>query len=248
MSRASLLPADFHLRYQMDLDNRELYKLLLDKGITHLNHANTVGTSITFIQQGGLLSREAVQKRLLYQTPQYSDNKDKVYNIWSDIFLDTLDLHQHFGRQNHYGPVLFRISADFLLTSKLKIWITKDNPVRWNRTMGNSEKYFRNVKEVAKTWEDYRPERRMITIRGISRPALFNYLSEIIIDDPNLLVDEVNLYNTAVRVIRKTVKEAGLNVKVKRRVCGTYCFCTDNYLSKDFSIGRLEKFFCPPKK
>ena len=99
----------------MKLNNLELHKFFQEKGITHLYHANTVTTSISFIQAGGLLSRGDVEKNDLLQTAQESDGVDKTFDVWNDIFLDTADLHKLFSRQNRYGPVLFVFDVNLLL-------------------------------------------------------------------------------------------------------------------------------------
>ena len=99
----------------MKLDNLELHNLYKQKDIHFLYHANSVATAITFIKQGGLLSRGAVESKGLYQTPQSSDAIDQVFNVWNDIFLDTIDLHGYFPRQNLYGPISFQFPIDFLL-------------------------------------------------------------------------------------------------------------------------------------
>jgi hypothetical protein len=226
----------------MKLNPKELYELLREKGITHLHHANSVATSITYIAQGGLLSRGSVENRNLYQTSQYSDLKDKIYNIWNDIFLDTLDLHKNFNRQNYYGPVLFKVSADFLLKTKSEVWVTKNNPVHWKKSMRNIEKYFRSVKEIDRNWDGYKPEKRMITIRGVSKPILFKHLDEIVLDDPGLLIDGINLYNEARNAIRRAIRRNNLEIKLHSRKCQPYCFCKSNYLH-DVPTRTLEKLF-----
>ena len=80
-----------------------------------------------------------------------SDDRIKL----KDIFLDTVDLHSYFGRQNHYGPVLFKFSIEFLRELEIDIWITKDNPINWTEEMTNKEKYFSTVTELKKNWNDY---------------------------------------------------------------------------------------------
>ena len=52
--------------------------------------------------------------------------------IFNDIFLDTKDLHKHFSRQNHYGPVLFRFELELLLDEEIEVWVTKNNPIYWD--------------------------------------------------------------------------------------------------------------------
>lgn len=115
----------------MKLDNKKLYDLLHSKNISNLFHANTVATSITFIEEGGLLSRNDIEERGLYQTPQTSDEIDKLFDVFDDVFLDTKDLHEHFSRQNHYGPVLFKFKLELLFEENLDIWMTKNNPIYW---------------------------------------------------------------------------------------------------------------------
>ena len=116
----------------MKLNNRELYFLFVEKDITHLHHANTVATATTFIEQGGLLSRGDVEDMQLSQTYQASDEEDKQFDVWYDVFVDTADLHDWFGRQNIYGPILFKLNIDFLLKDDLEVWVTKNNPMYWH--------------------------------------------------------------------------------------------------------------------
>ena len=46
----------------------EVKKVLIHKGVTELFHVNSVITSLTFINNGGLLSRETVEEYNLPQT------------------------------------------------------------------------------------------------------------------------------------------------------------------------------------
>jgi len=226
----------------MKLDKIRLHKLFVEKGITHLYHANTVATSITFIQQKGLLSRGAISNRQLYQTPQSSDRKDRVFGIWNDVFLDTHDLHSHFRRDNRYGPVLFKFSIDFLLKTKSEVWVTKDNPIRWTKGMRSNDKYFSSVSRMKREWDNYKPERRMITIVNNSKAILFKYLQEVILDDPYLLLDEIDLFAIARRQLQKAIKASDLDVKIKARKCSV-CYCKDNYFEK--SESDLKRLFYP---
>jgi hypothetical protein len=216
----------------MNLDKIKLHRLLLEKKITHVHHANTLGTSLTYIEQMGLLSRGTVEKRGLYQTRQKSDHKDKLHKIWHDVFLDTLDLHGHFNRQNHYGPVLFKISIDFLLKTKSEIRITKSNPIHWKFPMEKREKYFASVSELRRKWDECKPEKRMITVRKSTKPILFGYLDEIILDNPDLLLDGKNLHRRALAALRTAINENGLNVILRTRKCRPRCFCKENYMDQ----------------
>ena len=73
---------------KFDLNKHELYEILNNKRIHNLYNANTISTSITFLNEKHLLSRKYVSDNGLFQTEQYSDELDKKFNIWDDIFLD----------------------------------------------------------------------------------------------------------------------------------------------------------------
>lgn len=110
----------------MELDPLKVKDALEREGITHLYHANTVRTALTFLEEGALLSRAAVSHRNLIQTPQQSDVTDKNVGVWGDVFVDTLDMHEHMKRPNVYGPVLFTLHLSVLSRSELSpLWITK---------------------------------------------------------------------------------------------------------------------------
>lgn len=231
----------------MEINSIRLYELLEEKGIFQLNHANTVTTALTFIEAGGLLSRGAVERRNLFQTEQDSDVKDKRCNVWDDIFLDTHDLHGHFPRQNYYGPVLFRFSTELLRNTRLKIWVTRDNPTRWKMSMRDRDKYFPSVKALRDSWDDYPPERRMITIRNAGRPTLFGCLEEIVLDDPDIQVGDIDLHATAFHAIRSAIRHANLRVKFRTRSDHQRnCFCLENYA--DMTTSDQIKKFLPLEK
>lgn len=134
---------------------REIKTYLLEKGVTELFHANTVTTSISFFKAGGLLSRGEVENRGLKQTSQLSDNDDKIYNIWNDIFFDSCDIHHMLKCPNKYGPVCFVFSIDLLDDPMLpEIRITRSNPYNWekNNTDINyiEEQYIDEISEYKK--------------------------------------------------------------------------------------------------
>jgi len=124
------------------MTNEEIKQVLIDKGVSHLYHANTVGTTVTFLRNGGLFSRGAVEDNGLYQTRQVTDESDKGFKIYYDIFFDSVDIHERANNLNDYGPVTFVYSLD--LIDKLprnSIKITKINPIRWENSMSEEEKY-----------------------------------------------------------------------------------------------------------
>jgi hypothetical protein len=99
---------------EFDLDKNKLFEIFQEKGIENLFHANTVGTSISFLKEKALLSRKYVADNELFQTEQYSDAKDIKFNIWDGVFLDAMDIHTEFRKRNLYGPFLFSFNLDIL--------------------------------------------------------------------------------------------------------------------------------------
>ncbi len=227
----------------MKLDNKELYDLLKRKEVPNLFHANTVATSITFFHEGGLLSREDIEEQALYQTPQTSDEFDKLFDVFGDIFLDTTDLHKHFSRQNHYGPVLFRFDLDLLLDDELEIWVTKNNPIYWARHSKPEDNYFQSVKELAEEWGNYDIQRKMFTVRKPAKPILFNYLAGVLLDDPKVKIDnDVSLRSESRKALKKATEEnSQLQELLIWRECG-HCFCQDNYLNQVPVPELIQKF------
>jgi hypothetical protein len=225
------------------LNNKKLYELLKEKGVTNLFHANTVATSITYIEEGGLLSREYIEDQELYQTPQTSDEIDKLFDVFDDIFIDTIDLHKNFNRQNHYGPVLFQFSLELLLDDNIEIWVTKDNPIYWAKNSDVSENYFKSVKELSKEWDNHEIQRKMFTIKKPNEPILFNYLESITLDNPKVLInDDVSLRLESRKAFKKATKDKPeIRKMLVWRECG-YCFCTDNYLNQVPTPELAQKF------
>lgn len=230
----------------MNLNKQHLLNFFEEKNIHYVYHANTVATSITFIEHGGLLSRGYVEKNGLFQTTQTSDPIDKKFDVFEDIFLDTTDLHSYFGRQNHYGPILYKFSTAFLTTIQYEVWITKNNPIYWNLTMSDNDKYFESVDELSANWDKYGRQRKMITIRKPQQPLLFSDLDRIIVDDPRVQLTGTGqvYFNDAVIALKKAYRgNEYLRNKFQTREC-TSCFCRDNYLHQ-LSISKLNSLFLP---
>lgn len=228
----------------MKLDNNELHEFLIRRGIPTLYHANTVSTSITYLQQKGLLSRGGVELLGLTQTKQSSDSKDKLFNVWNDIFLDTVDLHKHFLRQNLYGPVLFKFNVDCILNKDFDIWITKNNPIYWSENDSDEEKYFINIEELNQKWDNIDTQKKMITIRNNKQPILFENLNRIVIDDPSVILKSKNIhyFNEAILSIKNVLKKDTQfkNILFKRN-CNN-CYCEINYLHQ-VTVSDLKRLF-----
>lgn len=231
----------------MRLNNKELYEFFVEKEIPTLYHANTVTTSITYIEQYGLLSRGAVDKMGLTQTSQNSDEIDKVLNVWNDVFLDTIDLHSFFPRQNYYGPVLFEFDRELIKDEQFEIWITKNNPINWKKEMEDSDRYFINIQDLREKWETIPRQRKMITIRNSFSPILFNYARRVIVDDPKRTLIEdgkkLHVFNQSVKNIKEVLSpEHPLKGKFMTRNCQGFCYCTSNYLYQH-SATDIKKLF-----
>jgi len=71
---------------------------------------------VTFLRLGGLASREHVERQGLVQTPQFTDDIDRHFGIWNDVFTDSVDIHARIRNRNQYGPVVFVLEARMLAT------------------------------------------------------------------------------------------------------------------------------------
>lgn len=66
------------------LDGNSLVEFLKERGFSTLCHVNTTATALTFLRNGGLLSRQYVEEHpeTCFQTIQKSDAKDKEFGIF----------------------------------------------------------------------------------------------------------------------------------------------------------------------
>lgn len=226
----------------------ELFQFLEQKNFKYFFHANSVTTACTFIQNKGLYSRGTIESTGHIQTKQSSDDIDKQFDVWNDIFIDLIDLHGYFPRQNLYGPVCFVLDNSFLLDKELpNICITKNNPIYWDSTMKETDKYYSSVKEYADEFDCNRRKKclqqKMFTIHNTNKHIpLKKYLVKIVLDNPKVKVGEVSLYNEAKKSLCKALTEASYSEKIlETREC-TSCYCHDNYLNK-IGVKELEKLF-----
>ena len=157
-----------------------LLEVLKNKKVHYLYHANTVVTAITFLENNGLYSRQAVEDKGLFQTPQVSDETDKFFGVYNDIFFDSCDIHARASKVNSYGPVLFVYHVDLLSNYLAHVAITKSNPLYWKAATTENEKYFQNIEEIMQDF-NYGTFAQHITIRNIGYIG-FSFLSKIIFD------------------------------------------------------------------
>lgn len=207
---------------------RVIKEILAYKGIEYLYHVNTVVTSLTYINNGGLFSRGSVEDAGLLQTPQESDNLDKKFDVFYDIFFDSVDIHERAKKTNHYGVVTFEFSIDVLdELDDCDILITKDNPIRWESAEDYENNYFTNETDLY----DYFFKGNFaqhITIRKPHRQISFCHLKNIIIETPYDMENET--FNNAVKSIENALIDNGYNPDLLvLRQCSSDCRCNDEY-------------------
>jgi hypothetical protein len=222
------------------ISSKDLHQLLTELGVQHLHHANTLCTAISFIKAGSLLTRKAVEDDPeLFQTPQNSDAKDKKHEVWDSLFLDGTDHHVVFSRRNYYGPVLFKIKLDLLLSDDFgEVYITRSNPQSWPDNMPEERKYYKTIDEVRTNYtagEKREDARIMFTFRSPGlKLDLEKYLDVIWYDDPKIRVPfknrEVEGRNLLKAALEKAVsKYERPTYKIAQREHTAYCPCHDYY-------------------
>ena len=114
--------------------------------------------------------------------------------------------------------------------------------------MNNEERYFVSVEELRDKWDSIDRQKKMITIRNANSPILFEYVNKVVVDDPNVIINEIggkkqNVFITAQNKLKQNVSENHIlkNKFFTREKCG-YCFCTYNYLHQN-SSDQLKKLF-----
>lgn len=237
----------------MELNAKEVLEVLKKKGIEHFHHANTVQTSCVFLQHGRLLSRGTVDEKGIKQTPQKSDDFDKKYGIWYDVFLDTVDIHARAKSRNFYGPVLFVFGLGILEEDWLaSIWITKKNPTDWKDADTPADRYFQSVEEFAKGYSkgNFGSMFMLRSAGGVLR--LNPHLEHIIVDDPSWKYEGSDVYAQTIGALRASAWQGGLkDISIRKRECVTDCKCKDQYANvlndaeyqKKFGKQTVKQFF-----
>jgi len=218
------------------MEGTEVFGVLKGIRATHVHHANSVTTSCTFLEKGGLASRGFVQDHGLKQTPQpSSDEIDQKYDIWHRVFVDHVDIHDRAGQKkgpNHYGPVLFVLDLDVLLhlPADSEVLVTKKNPVHWQDGEPDGARWFRSAEELAKNIK-FGNFDKMLVIQTPSGMLDFPGRSAcIILDDPQRKVSSgQDAYTYAEARLKKAAKAGGVQVSVARRTCRDGCTCVEKY-------------------
>ncbi|MCI1836871.1 MAG: hypothetical protein LKI62_09330 [Achromobacter ruhlandii] len=227
----------------MDIPSQHVFSALSDKGVTELHHANSVATACQFLRSKALMSRGTVERLGLTQTAQASDEADRRYSIWFDVFVDSVDIHARASRANVYGPVLFVFDLTLIDRNKTgRIWVTKENPTKWSGK-SDEERWFRDKDELARDFVRGQFD-QMIVLRHCGGSLPFGrHLKKIVLDDPKLKTDEgVDIYSMAVGALRLAMQDANIDVPIERRQCNANCRCEAYWESDD---DRLFKMFDP---
>lgn len=217
------------------MKNIDVLKVLQSRGVTAFYHANSVLTACTFLDAAALLSRGYVERHNLKQTPQGSDELDKKYGIWNDIFLDTVDIHDRARRKNHYGPVLFVLNVQSVLKDKKlegTLRITRENPIHWSDGQKSQDRYFETVEDFANSFS-YGDFGKHFTFRPESgKIPLVNHLNHILLDDPQDSLGDAETFKTAMQALKAAAKRGAIKVEIRKRQCRDECKCLSNYTAE----------------
>ncbi len=228
----------------MDLPSKQVFDALLDKGVTRLHHANSVLTACQFLRSRALLSRGTVERRNLFQTTQTSDSADQKYNVWFDVFTDSVDIHERAKKVNLYGPVLFVLDVEELRKSWTgRRWITKLNPTKW-QGVSEDDRWFRTVQEIKENFT-FGTFDQMIVFRHCGGELHFRgALSKIILDDPVIVGKKTGLdyYSMAFGALLFASNQSGLEVPITKRCCANSCKCLEAYRQDE---RQTASFFTP---
>ena len=206
----------------------EVHAVLSRKRITTLHHANTVATSCTFLELGGLASRGFVASGNMSQTPQYSDTDDRKYGIWHDIFMDTADIHDRARRPNDYGPVLFVLGTAVLrnLPASTEVVVSRINPVHWTDADTPQDRYFLTLEELDAGLQ-LGTFGQHIIVKNTDLLLFGKALNEILLDDPHrALGPKTDAFTHACGRLDAV---NATDVPITKRECREGCACIDRY-------------------
>lgn len=219
------------------MTGQEVYNFFVSRGVTNIFHANSVKTSLSIVRLGGIASRRLVESSGLPQTNQITDDIDRKYGIWGDVFMDVVDIHRRVSNRNHYGPVLFVLGVEVLrdLPADAQVLVTRLNPSKWDSTSCDEERYFLSLAEleagaVVGNFD------QMLVVRTPSEVVGFGRsLQSIILDEPKLTNGTSPEYDSAEIALNTAVATKGSEIKVTRRQCAP-CGCIASYSEKSTRI------------
>lgn len=218
----------------MDIPSAHVYETLHTRGVKELHHANSVATACQFIRARSLLSRGNVERLDLRQTAQSSDDLDRRYSVWFDVFLDSVDIHERASRANVYGPVLFVFDLSILNKNQTgRIWVTKQNPTKW-AGKPQKDRWFQDREDLEENFVKGQFD-QMVVLRHSGGALPFGkHLRRIVLDDPKrATTDHVDFYSMAVGALRLAMQDANIDVPIERRKCIRTCTCVENWGASD---------------
>ena len=229
----------------MELKSKDVYEVLKANGVDSLNHANSVLTSCQFLRHGSLLSRGAIEKRDHKQTTQMSDELDKEFSIWNDVFVDSVDIHERASTANIYGPVLIKIDPSVLINECTgNVWITKSNPTKWSGT-SIEDRWFQSIDELNMLFSKGTFDQMIVFRHAGGELPITGYVNEIVLDDPIIEenVTKFDVYSLAYGALRMSLEEGGMQkVHIKKRICKINCKCTAKYNS---ALDEMARMYAP---
>lgn len=212
------------------MDQEQIVEILKKHDVSRIYHADTVITSLSFLKAGGICSRQYLDRNKLPKTRQYSDCDDQYFNVFNDLFFDSVDIHGRARQYNKYGPVLFVFDLQMLLQENFanRIFITKSNPCYWKTYLECNDRYFTSLDELGRGFKkgDFK---QMITCHQVGF-ANFKYLQKIILDRPP--EKYIELFRQAYQALFQGIQEAGLSVSLDVRKCEN-CKCINQYKNMD---------------
>lgn len=127
------------------------------------------------------------------------------------------------------------------------ICITKNNRTYWNERMKEEDKYYVLLEEYIDNFDNIKSghqlHRNMFTIHDTQkRVPLKKYLIKIVLDNPGLKVNDVNLYEHAKGKLVFFLENSGIEAdKLEMRRCSN-CYCGENYRTQ-VCANELKKLF-----
>ena len=227
----------------MDIPSKHVFSVLKEKGVDELYHANSVATACQFIRSRSLISRGTVELLGITQTPQASDDLDRRYGVWLDVFMDSVDIHHRARRANVYGPVLFVLDTRTIeRTYAGRLRVTKLNPTKWAEK-SDRQRWFWDREDLEKNFVVGCFDQMIIARRCGAELQFKRYLKKTVLDDPNAQPeDDVDLYSMGVSALRLAMEDTGLDVPIERRKCRPGCRCEGDWGEDD---ARLLRMFVP---
>lgn len=180
----------------MSIDKRKLHSFFYVNGLKYLYHCNTIVTSCSFIQQGGLLSRRQVENRQLKHTPRISNSINNKFDTSNDIPVDTSNLGRFYAKLNCHGPVCFVMSIDILLDDKFPdIYVNNIH----QDDVDNINPFESNCNQI-----------KMLSFKNCNDIIPFNpYLKEIIVDYPKTYDMDINiLIDNGIKYFKNSIQHS----------------------------------------